>query len=373
MKRLILSAALLITCLQADAGVWASTYTIVSSVGEHDTRSSLRASALEQARARAANEVGMVVLHRQELDDEHFFEQTRLVSAALVKLRVARERVRAGHNGNSYLEFDIVAEVNDSELERQLTAMREDVAKSDLIKKLARDNVELRARLTELRAGLASTGDAAVGQELLRQVNLVLSRQRAINGQVVVALQPGTMARMLSSGEDARWARLVDEALFQPLLRSEVRAELGSPRVRGKVVEVPINLRWAFDIGALKRSAMAFSTPVDISGRPSEEGFCAHTSSKDKDGAERHLRSDSVAIEVTIGETKGYFLIAGDDELGRFCVVSGPFVSPKTVILSIPETDARQAGSIVVKTIRASAIGANWRKAVRNDLLVRGM
>ncbi|MBK6616699.1 hypothetical protein [Ottowia sp.] len=373
MKRLILSVALCITCMQAWAGVWSSTYKIVAGMGEHDTRSSLRASALGQARTRAANEVGMVVLHRQELNDEQLFEQTRLVSAALVKLKVAKETVREGHNGSATVEFDIVAEVDDSELERQLAAMREDVAKSDLIKRLARDNSELRARLIELRAGLASTGDAAVAQELLRQVNIVLSRQRAIDGQVVVALQPGGIARMASSGNEARLATLIDEALLLPLLRSEVRAELGNPRRQGRLVEVPITLRWSFDIADMKRSATAFSTPLDISGRSAEEGFCAHTSSRDDAGIGKQLRSDAVAIEVKIGETKGYFLIAGIDELGRFCVVNGPFVSPKTVILSLSESDAIQASSVVVRTVRASEIGGGWRKVVRNDLLVRGM
>lgn len=374
-RRLIVGLALLIfgsllLAGEASAGTWTASYSLTYPMGDRDSKSSLRRVALEEARIKAASEVGMVVLNEQQLKDDRLVEQTRLVSAAMVKVKVLSETIGMS-GGRPTVEFELLVEIDDSELGRQLTAMRSDVRKDDLIAKLSRENKHLRGRLESARG--RADASAALGKRELgaEEIDQYPTQFEAVRRQTYLALNGGEAA--LAAAEEAEAeASLVEKVIMEPLLHSKLSVAVKPWRRVGKTMEIPVSLSWDFDVASMKQAALQFSTPRDLPGRPYTKGFCARTdggAAQKQSRAGMHLLSDAVAIEVTLGESKTYFVIGGEANLGHFCVVGGTFSAPRTVLLSLPETEAQAVGSISVKTVRMSKVAAKWRSMVRNDLL----
>lgn len=380
-RRLIVGAAFLIVgmaslCGSAWAGAWSATYSLAYPVGDRDSRSSLRRIALEDARVKAANEVGFVVLNEQQLKDDKLVEQTRLVSAAMIRLRIQRESLSISGE-QPQIEYVIHASVDDSELDRQLSEMRSDVRKDDLIARLSRENLRLRrgiesARVARVGATRLAPDSTEIDDEIGRySADIESVRRRAY--QVLNGVGSSFAAEDRASEE----ADLLEKVIMLPLLRSRLNVDVKPWRKRGGSMEVPVALSWEFDVAAMRMQALQFSTPYDLPAGLGEKGFCAHTemagypSKQSAIGAQ--LLSDAVAIEVTLAGTKSYFVIGGEGDLGQFCVVDGPFSAPRTVLLSLPEAEAQAAGSISVKTVRMSQVAAGWKSMVRNDLLTGGL
>jgi hypothetical protein len=364
---------LLLVVGPAWAGLWSSSYSITYQLGDRDSKSTLRRIALDEARTKAASEVGIVVLNEQELKDDRLFEQTKLVSAALIKLKVVKEAARVSGD-QAYIDFEIRAEVDDSELDRQLSAMRVDVRKTDLIVRLSRENAALRRRMESLRMARSNLTDEAALDSVANEMESSSVRLAAIERQTSLVLS-GTELVDHAVEQDASEAALVESVVIRPLLRSRVQVDMKPWRKNGDMIEVPVVLAWEFDVEAMKRAAYQFSTPRGLRGSPLSKGFCAatETAPAKQSAAGRQLLSDAVAIEVTLGGSRSYFAIGGEGDLGHFCVVDGSFSAPRTVVLSLPESEARAVGSISVKTVRMSNVAPGWKSMLRNDLLVGGM
>ena len=375
MKRPILVFCLWITLgSSAWAGNWRANYVLSYQVGDSETRTTLRTIALDEARTKASNEVGMVVLNKQELKDDTLTEQTKLVSASMIKLKVLRESPRVD-SGATYVDFVIEAQVDDSELDKQLDAMRADVRKSDSIARLSRENAALRTRLAELRAALGGSRNEDESARMNRDLTAAFADVSSIENEVVLSLAPGRLAPAQHKVVEEANQELIDAVVMGPLLNAKVHITVKAPRQKEERIEVPVDLAWDLDIEAMKRGSLNFSTPHPIDYGSASRGFCAdtitHTEGQTQIG--RQLLNDAVAIEVRIGDTKSYFTIGGEDEQGRFCVADGSFAYQKTVVVSITESDSQLAETVSAQVVRMSTLGARWKSMLRNDLLMGGL
>lgn len=369
LERFILALCLVLAWSESWAGKWVQQYDLTYSLGENESRASLRKSALEDARRRASSEFGAVVLNRQELRNEELAEQTKLVSAGLVKLQVESERALPKEGGIS-VQFKIRAEIDDSELDRQLAAMRDDVRKSDLVLRLSRENAEMRKRLIELREVIGRTSDEKIAQELLLQLNSLLSKLAANGGEITVVFEQGTLTKAAQAG-DSRTRELLEATFMAPLMASKLEMQVLTGSVQGNVLKVPVRLKWGFDVSRMRQQALGFASPQQEDGIGFHEGFCARVYPR---GGEMPpiaelMAEDGVALQVTIGSWQERFVIGGSQVVGAFCVVDRSKAGPRTVILSIPEKVAMDAAGISVKAVRLSGAEKGWKQAVRWDLM----
>lgn len=368
-ERFILALCLVLPWCESWAGAWIERYEFTYSLGENESRASLRKVALEDARRRASNEFGAVVLTRQELRNEDLAEQTKLVSAGLVKLQVESERVLAREGGIS-VEFRIRAEIDDSELDHQLAAMREDVRKSDLVLRLSRENAEMRRRLIELREVLGSASEERIAQETLLQLNGLLN-ELAKNGSEMTAVFERGALTMAAEAADSRTRELLESTFLRPLMASRLEMQVLTGSVQGNVLKVPVRLKWAFDVNQMRERALGFTSPMQEDGVGMQEGFCARVYPKGGDMPEvaSLMADEGVALQISVGAWEERFVIGGSRVLGAFCVANRGQVGARTVILSIPERVALNAGEVSVKAVRLSGAEKGWKHSVRWDLM----
>jgi hypothetical protein len=369
LERLIVAMCLVLAWPTCWAGKWVQQYDLIYSLGENESRASLRKAALEDARRRASSEFGAVVLNKQELRNEELAEQTKLVSAGLVKLVVDSEKVRPQGIGVS-VEFRIRAEIDDTELDRQLAAMREDVRKSDLVIRLARENAEMRTRLIELREVIGRTSDEKIAQELMLQLNGLLSKLSANDGEISVAFERGALTKVARSG-DAATRDMIERTFIAPLLASKLEMQVMAGSVHGDTLRVPVRLRWTFDMNTMRQQSLAVASPTQEDGIAYADGFCArvYTARGVMPAIADALADEAVALEVAIGSWKERFVIGGSRVVGAFCVVDRSKGGARTVILSMPERLAQDAAGISVKAVRLSGAEKAWKHSVRWDLM----
>lgn len=369
MERLILVFCLLITWIPCQAAPWVQRYRLSYSLGENETRLGLRKAALEDARVRASNEFGSVVMNRQDLKDNDLVEQTRLVSAGLVKLQVESEQLSA-RGGSAQVDFVIRAEIDDSELDRQLAAMRQDVRKADLVLRLSQENADLRARLNELREMLGRTSDQKLAQDVAVEINKLLGRLAGNSREISGTFEPGAITRAANRNEE-HLKGLLERTFYLPLLDSRIEASMGVPSKSRGVVSVPVSVKWTFDVQQMRRGALEFSSPTQEDGIDAREGFCSRVYPRDgiMPALGEWLADEGIALEVGVGSWKEYFVIGGGRMTGVFCVVDRSSIPARTVILSIPEKVADAASSVSVRVVRMSAVDKSWKRMARWDLM----
>jgi hypothetical protein len=369
LERLILALYLVLAWSESWAGKWVQQYDLTYTLGENESRASMRKAALEDARRRASNEFGAVVLTKQELRNEELAEQTKMVSAGLVKLRVESERATE-RDGGIIVQFRIRAEIDDSELDKQLAAMRDDVRKADLVLRLSRENAEMRKRLIELREVIGRTSDERIAQELMRQVNSLLSQLAVNGGEIKVVFEQGALTRA-AQAEDDRMREIVESTFLVPLMGSRLEMQVLTGSVQGNMLRVPVRLTWSFDVTRMREKALEFASPMQEDGIRFEDGFCArvYPQAGEMPPVAALMSEEGVALEVTIGSWKERFVIGGSRMMGAFCVVDRSKVGPRTVILSIPDKVAMDAAGISVKAVRLSGAEKDWKQAVRWDLM----
>jgi len=353
----------------AHAGTWSGKYTLSYPQGENESRASLRRAALEDARSRASNEFGSVVMNKQELRNDELVEQTKVVSAGLIKLFVEREATRLV-NGGVLVDFVIRADVNDDEVDRQLASMREDVRKSDLVKRLGTENAEMRKQMLELREVIGKESDSKLAEEVGRQISALVSRLSANGRELNLAFEAGSLQRAARTVDDAAREKL-NKVFFRPIMESQVKAEMLAPSTSNGRLQLRIRLSWDFDLQKMTRESLEFSSPQMMAGGNYLTSFCARAGTQGgaQDPVGDRMDEDAVAIKVSFGDWSDYFMVAGSGMKGTFCVLRAPISASRTLVLSIPEKIAAEATNLSVKMVRMSEVGQPWKTLVKSDLM----
>lgn len=353
----------------AHAGTWSGKYTLSYPQGESETRASLRRVALEDARSRASNEFGSVVMNKQEIRNDELVEQTKVVSAGLIKLVVERESTRLV-NGGVIVDFVVRADVNDDEVDKQLASMRDDVRKSDMVRRLGRENAEMRRQMLELRDVIGKESDVKLAEEVSRQINVLISRLSANGREINVAFEAGSFQQAAKTLDEASWDKL-NKVFFRPIMESPVRAELLAPSKSEGQLQIRVRLYWDFDLQKMTRESLDFSSPQLMPGGNFSNSFCARASYAGgvMDPMGDRMEEDAVAIKVSFGDWSDYFMVGGSVMKGMFCVLRAPNGANRTLVLSIPEKVASEATTLSVKMVRMSEVGQQWKTLVKSDLM----
>ncbi|WP_297454212.1 hypothetical protein [Ferrovum sp.] len=145
------AVTLLLCAFSAEAGTWTRSYTVQYNLGETDSRSTARKNAMDEIRARALREVGAYIETRTTLKNDDLQEETKVITASMVKIVETGEHFSLLKDGHEQLSVTARVTVDESELKARILAAQHDRAEKqvlqDQLTAQERENAVLEAQL----------------------------------------------------------------------------------------------------------------------------------------------------------------------------------------------------------------------------------
>lgn len=143
---------LLILCVfSAQAETWTRNYQLQYNMGEADSRSVARQNALEEIRTRALREVGAYIETSTTLKNDDLQEETKVITASLVKIVETSEHFSLQGDGREQLSVTARVTIDESELKTRIADVQHDRAEKqalqDQLTAQERENAVLQAQL----------------------------------------------------------------------------------------------------------------------------------------------------------------------------------------------------------------------------------
>ncbi|NDU85846.1 MAG: hypothetical protein G3H99_04445, partial [Ferrovum sp.] len=125
-------------------------------MGETDSHSAARKNALEEIRTRALREVGAYIETQTTLKNDDLQEETKVITASLVKIVETSEHFSLLKDGHEQLSVTAQVTVDESELKSRIAAAQHDRAEKrvlqDQLSAQEREIAVLEARLGRSKA-----------------------------------------------------------------------------------------------------------------------------------------------------------------------------------------------------------------------------
>lgn len=251
MNKFILSVVLSLVCLSAHAE-WNKTYSVDYIMGDGDNRVSARQAALELIKLKASNEAGSYVESTATLhEDGKLSESIQVIGAAMVKLKLLNEAMSVNKSGQSVLSVTASAALDETELAKRISVLRQDKEKARQMKILQSENESLRKDLEDIRKALSTKLDQARVTELLARQDTTIRRIAENAVTVSQVFERGTLLQLASKNSDALEIakRDLDENFYAPLMRTKISAEIESVEESPQGYVALVRVGWEFDKG----------------------------------------------------------------------------------------------------------------------------
>jgi len=328
--RWALTAVFLFAMLTAHAGIWQENMQVELSLGERDTRLTVRAAALEEMRARASQKVGMIVESTMVSSGAKLTEEIRTISVSLMKLDNVKDELHIQKNGSVRLSVAAMVTVDTAELDRRAAAMRVDGEKADKIRQLSAENQTLRRSLDDINKQLGLQGTASAAADLLKRQASILDSISNNARRVGQTFEQGALLN-LAQQDAQNWAAVkseIDSEVFERLLATPVSANIVRVENNGNDVGVLIQVGWEVDQNAIYDSLSRHAVVSRRNGDAYTGGKYLAISENsngvkiDRPFAEwvfRYLISHRVVLELSVGGVKAYvpYLYGSSDFIGE--------------------------------------------------------
>ncbi|WP_297460599.1 hypothetical protein [Ferrovum sp.] len=140
----------------ADAGTWTRDYTVQYDMGETDSRHMARQNVMDEIRTRALREVGAYIETRTTLKNDDLQEETKVITASMVKIVETSEHFSLLKDGHEQLSVTARVTVDESELKARIMAAQHDRAEKQVLRDQLtaqeRENAVLEAQLGRSKA-----------------------------------------------------------------------------------------------------------------------------------------------------------------------------------------------------------------------------
>jgi hypothetical protein len=251
MKRVIFVAAALFLFVSLPVcAEWSKPFEVEYVMGDGDNRSSARQAALEQIKLKASNEAGTYVQSTTTMHENgELTENIQMLSASLVKVLAADEKLTVNKAGQAVLRVKAVASLDESELVRRVAMVQQDKAKERQVKQLQSENEALRKDFEKIRNALATRSDQARTAELLAKQDATLKRMAENGKTMTLVFERGTLLQLASHNSDSfeKAKRDLDENFFAPLMQTPVTTSIESVEADGKNYVALVRVGWRID------------------------------------------------------------------------------------------------------------------------------
>ena len=351
------AACLLAMAVVSEGATCRESMQVELSLGERDTRMAVRAAALDEMRARASQQVGMIVESTMVSTGQKLTEEIRTVGVSLVQIDGVKDEVRLQKDGNLRLVVTGTVTVDTSELDRRAVAMRDDRAKVEKIRQLAGDNQSLRRTLADITTLLGRQALPLATADLLQRQAAILESLAANAERVGQTFQAGVLLEMAKK-DDAAWSAVqaeIDIGVLERILLSPVTAKVVRVESTLNGVAVLVQVGWDADFRSLfkvlERYVFLGYLPP---GNKAPDDLLALTRSDngvrtDRPFAERvyrYLQDIRIELEINVGGVRRAFpmMYASNDFMGS-CGGSIDFrkniISSKNVCFSFQSATRR--------------------------------
>lgn len=246
-----------ITMLASSSALaWTQKMDIIWPMGENDSRSRARELALDALRIKASNAVGKIVESAETLRDGTLSEEIKTVGVSMVKIDDVRDTVKVEPGGRISLALSANVTIDDSELSRRATAMREDIVKTKNIRRLADENADLRQQLADLRNRGTTKANRSQAFDLQKRENDILDLIQKNDQAVTNTFAAGSLITLAAQDGDS-WERekaRLDAEVFGELLRSPVQVSLVGVEQEGEKFVAKVQVGWRPNFDVLKRT-----------------------------------------------------------------------------------------------------------------------
>lgn len=360
--RLIVSASLAVMTFPVmgeRANVWSRQYVVSVPFNESTSKASARSMALERARSLAASEFGSGVFTEEELKDGELRQRTRVVTAGVTKMKVTDESYQQDARGVVSGEYHIEVEIASDELQRQFEAMRRDASRDQRLLTLKRENEVLAARL--------KGADVASQAEVIALRDLLNNSTRVSAPEIIFARGELVSLAVRSDQSQALW-NLIEESLFEPFRNAEYSISLAKAELAGDALKVKLQVRWSLNLTFMRARSFNYTpTYSQLPGAQYAEGFCFQPRNEPQQ-IYQDLMSEAVWLEVEIGSHKDRFMVGGPME-SYWCVANGAIGPGKLIEMSVPISEAKNAGEIRSKLVRGGKDTGMKVSALNRDLM----
>jgi hypothetical protein len=335
--------------------LWTREYTITLPMGDASTREALRLQAMGQARDRASNEFGAIVLHEQRLHDDVLSSQTRVLSAGLVRLSLRSETVRQEPGASVFwVDFVIEAKIDRTELERQAAAVRSMAQRDLAIRALQAENEALRKALANAQSGAGGAAAGPAPGSAVPPRASVPDQGYAVPMTDLAALTERSKAQAARDTEVAQ--QLVNQYVLEPLRAAPkvVTHAIGDHESGYRVL---VGVR--FNIDAATWKDLTAHTPNPQLLRGGGDGCLYITENNHLHRMENYR----LFAAVSIGDTTAYAPLAARWSNRSYCARRGIQVR-----IVVPPSAFERSREIVVRVLPETEV-PQWARPPHNDLV----